>query len=159
MELDERHTKAASIIARQFAIKTNDKALSFDDFYQLALIGIWRKGNLEENLNYHIITAKNYIIDYLRIAHGRGDRKKSHYNTVELSEDFPQDSYVPKTFEDEEVFESLKKKLNPRYYFILRCYLDGLTLKEIGNSLGVSESRASQLYKETRELSRVILES
>jgi len=45
--------------------------------------------------------------------------------------------------------------LSPRHRRALDCYDDGLTLREVGVELGVSEARVSQLRKEAVQLLRV----
>lgn len=61
------------------------------------------------------------------------------------------DRLVDGRIDCERYFEKLKLFLNERELFIYNSYTDEKTLKEIGEDLGLTESRASQLLKNIKD--------
>lgn len=61
------------------------------------------------------------------------------------------DRLVDGRIDCERYFEKLKLFLNERELFIYNSYTDEKTLKEIGEDLGLTESRASQLLKKIKD--------
>lgn len=122
-----------------------------DDFFQIGLLGLLSyKGELNYPLASRIIDNK--IVDVLRGV-GSVSRRGEIYTVVDI-EDYLFSDPSPNPLEAlirKNAIEELLKWLTPREQDLLIQYLRGYTMKEIGRSLGVTESRICQLWKDVLE--------
>lgn len=91
---------------------------------------------------YHKLAAGAYVVDF---------RDISDINEAQISEKAQEESPLAAIEKDElkSILVGLISTLSDKEQLVLSLYYnEGLTLKEIGNTLGVSEARVSQIHGE-----------
>jgi len=95
------------------------------------------------------------MIDWIRYSSGYNHHKGDRPFFISLSSDTILPSIPPHKPELRDLIAHIKHiacDLSPRHLLVVEMYLEGYTLKEIGMEIGVTESRACQLYKEVVRL-------
>lgn len=121
---------------------------SEDDCVQECLLAFWQNGKGQ--------TVDQAVIDFLR-KFGSGRKGKPGYearlslqNAIEIPESLSV-SINPN------IEINLTDELDGRLKFICQKYSEGYTFREISQSLGITESRVSQLFKDFSEKMQIIL--
>lgn len=136
---------------------------------------IWIKGNVQKlDEPSHVFRRAVFdAIDYLRTQDGRarGKAKKedakyraricSYNSTMSVSEDDAFISNSERFYVEDDNFEridyqdeldNLLKGFDRRERLLIKAIIDGQEQKDIGRAIGLSHSRISQIYKNTRKI-------
>lgn len=139
-----------------------DNRFTYEEIYSAALEGLWKaveKHNPDKSKigTYASIRIKGTIIDYVRTIYGRMSEYPREPYSLDASIIDGEDRTVThqklavtdKVVEDDAFWEEIIAGLSERDgFFICEYYRYGKTMKEISESLGVSESAISILRKQ-----------
>lgn len=162
IDVFEKYKDRARIIAAQMSKKIN-RTFSFDEIFSFALEGLndiqRKKSNREISATYVNIRIKGHIIDCIRRE--SINKRSSFAGIISLSEfdnedklDFMEDENYD--FSNREIqidMESSLKKILPKLTFIEKVtlnlyYFSGFSLKEVGNTMGLTEAYICQINKD-----------
>jgi RNA polymerase sigma factor (sigma-70 family) len=156
---DEGRTEMYSILYNRFHDKVCQKCMTYikdkplakeftNDILVKAFENLKNFKNKSSFSSWLYVITTNYCIDYLRI------KKKLHYPSWNIQNDIP--DIIDES--EEQLFEfnyddlmSVLEKVHPEEKaLILMKYKDGLSLKEIGISLRITEDAAKMRLKRAR---------
>jgi|SaaInlV_100m_DNA_2_1039680.scaffolds.fasta_scaffold08098_2 RNA polymerase sigma factor for flagellar operon FliA len=132
--------------------------ISIDDLKSAAYFGLVDAANkYDYSVNfctYARIRIMGEIFDFMRgISWGT---RKSPFIPLSLDNDCVFDCFVSDCKCD--FLEEISHKIKSSLYLVLRkYYIDGYSLKDIGNQLGVSESRISQMLSQAKKSAKIEL--
>lgn len=154
-ELYRTHQYVARALARRQYVRARAVGLGMEDLLQEARWGLWRAACAYDDTrgsfaNYAWYRVYGAIEDGFRDWVGnRVTRQKLRHPVLRASGYGVDAIEQPAAWSDEAVDVRLAlRELDTRTAFVLRCRSEGMTLKRIGELLGVTESRASQLLRD-----------
>ena len=133
------------IIRRRFHWMPRDDK---DDLLQAGVIRVWKSGATEPA---HVHSAaRTGIIDEFRRLYGRRPHtQQARFNQASW-DDIEADHYIGRPDDTSLDLESVLSVLPERERFIVGRRMQGYGMREIGDELGVSECRVSQLCMDVR---------
>lgn len=128
----------------------------YEDHVQEAAIAIWQHAD-EEDLSYgqRVVIARRRIIDTIRLRYGRANTYKSKgltntlsFNYRESDDDAELSDLIGIVDPEPIDFLILSLTKSDREIGIMKSVADGELLSTIGDRLGVTESRVSQILRQ-----------
>jgi RNA polymerase sigma factor (sigma-70 family) len=109
--------------------------------------------------SYAVTMVRYGIVDHIRIYNYSRHIHKATIVPLEYDEEIPENRLPEQTpFEDIEAFERRICQLAPRHKEICRLrFIKGLSMRKIGEKLGVSQSAISLAFKQIRATMRNII--
>lgn len=118
-----------------------------DDCVQECLLSFWKNGKGQ--------TVDQAVVDFLRTQSGRkGDVNYEVRLNLQNAVEIPESLSSNQNFNIE---IDITEGLDGRLKYICEKYSEGYTFREIAVSLGVTESRISQLFKDFSEKMQILL--
>jgi len=147
LKLVNRHKGILYKASRIYADSVEDR----EDLQQEILIQLWKsyqnfKGNSEFSTWMYRV-AINTAITYLK---KEKQRSGSHTEVLHHFE-VQQEDYNPAKDRQLEIFYSAVQELNPLEKAVIFYFMEGMSHKEIGNNLGLSEGNARVKLSRTKE--------
>ena len=147
LKLVNRHKGIVYKASRIYADSVEDR----EDLQQEILIQLWKsyqnfKGNSEFSTWMYRV-AINTAITYLK---KEKQRSGSHTEVLHHFE-VQQEDYNPAKDRQLEIFYSAVQELNPLEKAVIFYFMEGMSHKEIGNNLGLSEGNARVKLSRTKE--------
>lgn len=147
LKLVNRHKGILYKASRIYADSVEDR----EDLQQEILIQLWKsyqnfKGNSEFSTWMYRV-AINTAITYLK------KEKQRSGNQIDVPHHFEaqQEDYNPTKDRQLEIFYSAVQELNPLEKAVIFYFMEGMSHKEIGNNLGLSEGNARVKLNRTKE--------
>lgn len=147
LKLINRHKGILYKASRIYADSVEDR----EDLQQEILIQLWKsyqnfKGNSEFSTWMYRV-AINTAITYLK----KEKQRSSNHTDVPHHFDVQQEDYNPTKDRQLEIFYSAVQELNPLEKAVIFYFMEGMSHKEIGNNLGLSEGNARVKLNRTKE--------
>lgn len=130
--------------------------IDYEDNIQEAAVAIWQHAD-EKDLSYgqRVVIARRRVIDAMRLRYGRANTYKSKGLANTLSFNYKESDDDAELFDligiiDPEPIDFLISSLtkSDREIDIMKSVADGELLSSIGDRLGVTESRVSQILRQ-----------
>jgi RNA polymerase sigma factor (sigma-70 family) len=166
----EELVKKVSPKLKAIARKLDGRYTSFDDddLYQEALLGLWQKYNsrqLEGKTDSYILQGCMFFLkNHIRKVYKKIDSHSVSLNAILTEDDYTLEDTLT-SFSIESPSESLGNKLfledvnklfDERQRRILRYCLEGATVREIGNKLGISHAMVVKIKNKMKDKCRDI---
>lgn len=147
LKLINQHKGILYKASRIYADSTEDR----EDLQQEILIQLWKsyqnfKGNSEFSTWMYRV-AINTAITYLK----KEKQRNSNQTTYDHQYEILQEDYNPKKDKQLDVFYHAVQELNPLEKAVIFYFMEGMSHKEIGNNLGLSEGNARVKLNRTKE--------
>lgn len=147
LKLINQHKGILYKASRIYADSTEDR----EDLQQEILIQLWKsyqtfKGNSEFSTWMYRV-AINTAITYLK----KEKQRNSNQTTSDHQYEILQEDYNPKKDKQLDVFYHAVQELNPLEKAVIFYFMEGMSHKEIGNNLGLSEGNARVKLNRTKE--------
>lgn len=147
LKLVNQHKGILYKASRIYADSIEDR----EDLQQEILIQLWKsyqtfKGNSEFSTWMYRV-AINTAITYLKKEKQRNSNQTSTDHQYEIQ----QEDYNPKKDKQLEIFYNAVQELNPLEKAVIFYFMEGMSHKEIGNNLGLSEGNARVKLNRTKE--------
>lgn len=147
LKLVNRHKGIVYKASRIYADSVEDR----EDLQQEILIQLWKsyqnfKGNSEFSTWMYRV-AINTAITYLK----KEKQRSGNHTEVPHHFEVQQEDYNPAKDRQLEIFYSAVQELNPLEKAVIFYFMEGMSHKEIGNNLGLSEGNARVKLSRTKE--------
>lgn len=147
LKLVNRHKGIVYKASRIYADSVEDR----EDLQQEILIQLWKsyqnfKGNSEFSTWMYRV-AINTAITYLK----KEKQRSGSHTEVPHHFEVQQEDYNPAKDRQLEIFYSAVQELNPLEKAVIFYFMEGMSHKEIGNNLGLSEGNARVKFSRTKE--------
>lgn len=147
LKLINRHKGIVYKASRIYADSVEDQ----EDLQQEILIQLWKsyqnfKGNSEFSTWMYRV-AINTAITYLK----KEKQRSGNHTEVPHHFEVQQEDYNPAKDRQLEIFYSAVQELNPLEKAVIFYFMEGMSHKEIGNNLGLSEGNARVKLSRTKE--------
>ncbi|MGI9583598.1 RNA polymerase sigma factor [Chryseobacterium sp. RRHN12] len=147
LKLVNRHKGILYKASRIYADSVEDR----EDLQQEILIQLWKsyqnfKGNSEFSTWMYRV-AINTAITYLK----KEKQRSRNHTDVPHHFEVQQEDYNPTRDRQLEIFYSAVQELNPLEKAVIFYFMEGMSHKEIGNNLGLSEGNARVKLNRTKE--------
>ncbi|WP_313001170.1 RNA polymerase sigma factor [Chryseobacterium gleum] len=147
LKLVNRHKGIVYKASRIYADSVEDR----EDLQQEILIQLWKsyqnfKGNSEFSTWMYRV-AINTAITYLK----KEKQRSGSHTEVPHHFEVQQEDYNPVKDRQLEIFYSAVQELNPLEKAVIFYFMEGMSHKEIGNNLGLSEGNARVKLSRTKE--------
>lgn len=147
LKLINRHKGIVYKASRIYA----DSVENREDLQQEILIQLWKsyqnfKGNSEFSTWMYRV-AINTAITYLK----KEKQRSGNHTEVPHHFEVQQEDYNPAKDRQLEIFYSAVQELNPLEKAVIFYFMEGMSHKEIGNNLGLSEGNARVKLSRTKE--------
>ncbi|MCD9618929.1 RNA polymerase sigma factor [Chryseobacterium gleum] len=147
LKLVNRHKGIVYKASRIYADSVEDR----EDLQQEILIQLWKsyqnfKGNSEFSTWMYRV-AINTAITYLK----KEKQRSGSHTEVPHHFEVQQEDYNPAKDRQLEIFYSAVQELNPLEKAVIFYFMEGMSHKEIGNNLGLSEGNARVKLSRTKE--------
>jgi len=147
LKLVNRHKGIVYKASRIYADSVEDR----EDLQQEILIQLWKsyqnfKGNSEFSTWMYRV-AINTAITYLK----KEKQRSGNHTEVPHHFEVQQEDYNPAKDRQLEIFYNAVQELNPLEKAVIFYFMEGMSHKEIGNNLGLSEGNARVKLSRTKE--------
>ncbi|MCE4066522.1 RNA polymerase sigma factor [Chryseobacterium gleum] len=147
LKLVNRHKGIVYKASRIYADSVEDR----EDLQQEILIQLWKsyqnfKGNSEFSTWMYRV-AINTAITYLK----KEKQRSGNHTEVPHHFEVQQEDYNPAKDRQLEIFYSAVQELNPLEKAVIFYFMEGMSHKEIGKNLGLSEGNARVKLSRTKE--------
>lgn len=153
LQLINQHKGILYKASRIYADSTEDR----EDLQQEILIQLWKsyqnfKGNSEFSTWMYRV-AINTAITFLK----KEKQRATHHTDSPHHFEFQNEEYNPSKDKQLEVFYKAVQELKPLEKAIIFYFMEGLSHKEIGNNMGLSEGNARVKLNRTKEKIQYII--
>lgn len=153
LQLINQHKGILYKASRIYADSTEDR----EDLQQEILIQLWKsyqnfKGNSEFSTWMYRV-AINTAITFLK----KEKQRATHHTDSSHHFEFQSEEYNPSKDKQLEIFYKAVQELKPLEKAIIFYFMEGLSHKEIGNNMGLSEGNARVKLNRTKEKIQYII--